>query len=99
MPARLSLTSAAGAVDVVAVVATGRVLVGTGRAVLVTVASGAPLEAVLGAGLGAVAATTPAGLVAGSFAPLHPARNNPAERAAIVNARRVLEVCGVEFMS
>ena len=94
MPARLSLISAAGAVEVVAVVATGRVLVGTGRVVLVTVGSGAPLGAVLGA----VAATTPAGLVAGSFAPLHPARNNPAERAAIVNARRGLEVWGVEFM-
>lgn len=94
MPAMLSLISAAGAVEVVAVVATGRVLVGTGRVVLVTVGSGAPFGAVLGA----VAATTPAGLVAGSFAPLHPARNNPAERAAIVNARRGLEVCGVEFM-
>ncbi len=98
MPARLSLISAAGAVEVVAVVATGRVLVGTGWVVLVTAGSGAPLGAVLGAGLGSVAATTPAGLVAGSFAPLHPARNNPAERAAIVSARRGLEMCGVEFM-
>ncbi|HEX6379935.1 MAG TPA: hypothetical protein VF180_01695, partial [Acidimicrobiia bacterium] len=80
--------------EVVAVVATGWVLVGTERVVLVTAGSGAPL----GAGLGAVAATTPAGLVAGSVAPLHPARNNPVERTAIVNARRGLEVGGVEFM-
>ncbi len=43
-------------------------------------------------------ATTPAGLVDGSLAPLHPARKSAAERAAIVNTERVPEQCGVECM-